>query len=288
MKKKTILYSIFLLAVILITAFTFKERHQENMEQLQKLKANYTITNTWELPAVLNEVSGIAWIGDNLIACVQDEDGTIFIYDLTNKKIVDEIPFAQGGDYEGIAIADKDAYIMRSDGLLYHIKNYRDNSKKVSTQQTKFSADNNMESLFFEEKTNTLLTIPKDRDEDESYKSIYEISLKSEKATVKPLAKISMEAELLKRFKQKKNNKTLSPSEIAVNSKTKEFFVLDGKQPKLVVLDSKGEVKKVCEFDKSVFAQPEGLTFSSDGRMFISNEAGKSSKANILEVTLQD
>lgn len=283
MKKKTILYSIFLIAIVIITAFTFKKRHQENKAQI---KANYTITTTWELPAVLNEVSGISWIGKDLFACVQDEEGKIFIYDVSTSKIIQEINFAGTGDYEGISVSGNDAYVMRSDGLLYFVKNYREKTKKVSEIQTKFAADNNMESLFFDNNSNALLTMTKDNDEENGYKNLYKISLRSDKPETKAIAKISMNADLLKEFKQKKINKTVTPSEVAVNPKTKEYYILDGKKPKLLVLDAKGELKEVFSLDKSVFAQPEGLTFSPDGRMFISNEAGKKGKANILEVKL--
>lgn len=95
-----------------------------------------------------------------------------------------------------------------------------------------------------------------------------------------------MNSPLLKPFQHKKITKTLSPSEIAINVKTVNFLVLDGRNPKLLWVDTKGNVKQVYKLDKETFAQPEGLTFSDDGRMFISNEAGKNSKANILEVKL--
>ncbi len=285
MMNKTKLYSIAFVSLIIITAFTFDKRHQENKELL---KANYSITKTWDLPDALNEVSGITWIADNLIACVQDEVGKIFIYDLAKKTIVKEISFAEPGDYEGIAVVGKDAYVMRSDGLLYHVKNYRESNKKVSKTQTKFLVKNNMESLFFDNKSNSLLTMPKDRDEDDEYKNIYQLSLQSEKPEAKTLAKISMDAELLKSFKKKKSYQTLNPSEIAINPTNRLVFVLEGKHPKLLILDINGNIKRIYKLDKSDFAQPEGLTFSPDGRMFIANEAGKNSKANILEVVLED
>ncbi|WP_017259022.1 SdiA-regulated domain-containing protein [Pedobacter arcticus] len=285
MRNKTKLYAIALVSLIIITAFTFDKRHQENKEQL---KVDYSITNTWELPAELNEVSGISWVADDLIACVQDEQGTIFIYDLKQKKIVKEISFAGAGDYEGIAVVGKDAYVMRSDGLLYHVKNYLNSNKKVSASQTRFVAKNNMESLFFDQKNNSLLSIPKERDEDDQYKNIYQIALNTEKAETKIFTKISMEAALFKSFKDKKVYKTLNPSEIAINPKTNDVFVLEGKRPKLLTLGINGQLKKLYMLDKAIFTQPEGLTFSPDGRMFISNEAGKNSKANILEVVLQN
>lgn len=285
MKNKKIYFWIILIVVVLITAFTFNKRHSENQEQI---KADYKVTNTWELPEVLNEISGIAWAGDNLIACVQDENGKIFLYDLAKKKITQEIQFADAGDYEGIAIVGEDAYVMRSDGLLFYVSNYRNGDRKVTLHQTQFSADNNMESLCFDEKSKSLLTIPKDIDEDKLFKSIYQLSLEKEKPTAEAIAKISMDSERLKEFKGKKINKTFNPSEVGVDAKTGGFFVLEGKDPKLLSVDTKGEVNRVYKFDKSVFAQPEGLAFSTDGRMFISNEAGKKGNANILEVELLD
>ena len=50
-----------------------------------------TIEKRWELPEILREVSGIAYMGKNRIACIQDEDGIIFIYDLSTSAIVKEI-----------------------------------------------------------------------------------------------------------------------------------------------------------------------------------------------------
>ena len=37
------------------------------------------VISKWEVPDILREVSGIAYLGPNRFACVQDEQGTIFI-----------------------------------------------------------------------------------------------------------------------------------------------------------------------------------------------------------------
>ncbi|MDT0649359.1 hypothetical protein RM529_04345, partial [Zunongwangia sp. F297] len=39
--------------------------------------AEYEILEKWQLPDILEEVSGIAWLDDSKLVCVQDEDGII-------------------------------------------------------------------------------------------------------------------------------------------------------------------------------------------------------------------
>ena len=81
--KKTIAGTlIIMLSVVAVMLFYSFEKNDA------RFKRNYNIVEKWELPEILNEVSAIDWIGTNSIAAVQDEDGTLFIYDLkANKKV---------------------------------------------------------------------------------------------------------------------------------------------------------------------------------------------------------
>lgn len=252
-------------------------------------KKDYTIVKSWKLPKILEEVSGIDWLSQNEIACVQDEDGIIFIYDLALNKITEQIPFAGPGDYEGIAIHNDDAFVMRSDGTIFQVLRFRESDKKVSKFQTAFSARNNMETLELDAINHHLITAPKDRDlEDDSFKGLYHIPLDSTKMSTQPNIRINMNDGALKSYlKKKKIYKTFSPSDVAIHPKTGEYYVLEGIKPKLVILDKDGTIKKVHELDKKTFAQPEGITFSPDGTLYISNEAGEKA-ANIREVLIDN
>ena len=75
----------------------------------------------WELPFELKEISGMAAIDDNTIACIQDESGIIFKYGLEEDKIIETLKFGKSGDYEGIALKDNIFYILRSDGRIYKV-----------------------------------------------------------------------------------------------------------------------------------------------------------------------
>lgn len=121
-----IILGVLVIAGGLIFSFDSKEKFSNSEDY------SYSIVAKWELPDILEEVSGIEWIGDGKIACIQDEDGIIFIYNLYSHKIETEIKFADPGDYEGIAIDDKTAYVLRSDGSIFKIQQFQ-SSKPITT-----------------------------------------------------------------------------------------------------------------------------------------------------------
>ncbi len=94
------------------------------------------IVQKWELPSDLKEVSGIAYIKDIKLACVQDEIGKIFIYNTDSKKVEKEIEFAGVGDYEGITVVNTTAYIIRADGNIFEVQNYNANKPSVVEHST--------------------------------------------------------------------------------------------------------------------------------------------------------
>ncbi|MEP2280298.1 SdiA-regulated domain-containing protein [Maribacter sp.] len=250
-------------------------------------KVTYEISGRWELPKELREVSGISWMNENQIAAIQDEDGIIFIYDLKKKKVINEIEFGNAGDYEGLAIKGDNAYALESDGTITVIKNFQNPDRKVTTYKTKFSEKNNMESLWLDLPANQLLVIPKDRDIDsDNMKGVYAFSLDDYKLAYKPVLQLDMEDEVLKNFREKKVYKNFRPSDIAIHPKTKEIYMLEGSKPKLLILDENGVAKKGYSLDKKIFPQPEGITFSPQGDLYISSEGKNDGKGTITKLKL--
>ena len=68
------------------------------------------------LPAALEEASAVSYIDGAHVGMVQDEHGVLYIYSLIENRIIDAIPFADSGDYEGLVILDREAWILKSDG----------------------------------------------------------------------------------------------------------------------------------------------------------------------------
>jgi uncharacterized protein YjiK len=278
---KYILIALFSMAVIGVAVGL---NWQNDQNPLASEKA-YSINKTWEMPKALDEISGIAWLEDGIIASVQDEDGIVFIYDLNSNKIIQEIEFADQGDYEGIAINDQDAYVMRSDGLVFEILNFRSKDKKVSQFKTDFSEDQNMETLFYDRNTKSLITTPKDEGlKSKATKGLYRIALDTKKMDSKAFLNIDMNNSALEEFRGKKLQKTFKPSDLAIHPKTGNYYILEGKNPKLMILDPKGNIENVYVLDEDDFPQPEGISFDPEGRLYISNEASKDASATILQV----
>ena len=144
-----------------------------------------------------------------------------------------------------------------------------------------------MESLTFDKQNKRLLLTPKDKDLGKKrIKNIYQIPLQTKSFDTVPIIDIDLKSKKLESSKSKKVEKTLRPSAIAVHPQTQDIYVLDSKNLQLLILHSNGEILKLYNLNKHDFAQPEGITFSTKGHLFIANEANKNN-ANILEVELK-
>ena len=245
-----------------------------------------TVEEKWELPSALKEVSGIAYLDDQRFACVQDEDGIIFIFNTTTSKIEKEVKFAGGGDYEGLALVDQDAYVVRSDGKIFEVQAWQGSNPKTSEYSTALTEDHNIEGLCHDPANNRLLLAIKDEEPgNKDYKGIYGFDLASKQLAEEPVYKINLTDKAFDKIDEEDQEDLISPSEINIHPKTGEIYIIEGKDPKILILDTNGKIKLLEELDEKDFPQAEGLTFSPEGALFISNEGGKKA-GNILRVSL--
>ncbi|NTS39279.1 SdiA-regulated domain-containing protein [Flavisolibacter sp. BT320] len=243
-----------------------------------------TIAQKWDLPPVLKEVSGIAYMDGDRFACIQDEQGVIYIYNRAAGKVEKEIRFGAPGDYEDIALVGEKAWVVRSDGKLFEVDMA---SGKATQHSTPLTAEHNVEGLVYDKASNRLLLAIKDDEPGGAdYKGIYGFDLAGKKMAKEPVYKIDMtnEAFASDKGKKKGKNKSVKPSAIGIHPSTGEIYVTDGPKSRLLIMEKNGNLKNVLQLGKS-FEQPEGITFSPSGELYISNEGNKQ-PGNILAVTL--
>jgi uncharacterized protein YjiK len=262
-----------------------KKDKKDKQDQSATVVSEVSILQKWELPTELKEVSGIAYMDEQRFACVQDEEGKIFIFNRATGKIEKEIPFAGSGDYEGIALKGNTAYVLRADGVLYEVS--MDGAQASAKEhKTALTVEHNVEGLTYDKTNNRLLLAIKDDEPgNRDYKGIYAFDLSKKEFIKEPAFKIDLHNKMLNVADGKKKNKSISPAEIAIHPQTNEIFITDGPKSMLLVMDKSGTIKRLLQLGKD-FVQPEGITFSPDGEMFISNEGAKQA-GNIMQVEIK-
>ena len=251
----------------------------------ESTEAGITVIKKWEMPKELTEISGLSYMDEQRFACVQDELGKIFIYNIASSKIEKEIPFGAAGDYEGLAVVGETVWVLRADGKLFEVANMNAAKPTVKEFGTPLTMKQDSEGLCYDKKNNRLLIAIKGVEPDtDDYKGIYAFDLASKKMDQQPVFKINL---LDKAFETngKKKRGSMNPSGISIHPLSGDIYITDGRDPKLLIMDAGGAIKKLYSLNNYEFAQPEGITFNSAGDLFISNE-GRKQPGNILQVKI--
>lgn len=245
------------------------------------------IIKRWELPDELLEISALSYIDEDRFACVQDEKGSIYIYNTSSEKIDQEISFAEAGDYEGLTVVGTTAYVVNSGGRIFEVQNFLNKNKAIKEYATALSTRENIEGLCFDKEHNRLLMAVKDKDPNSTnYKGIYSFDLNSKKFVPDVIYRIDLENELFSEGKKKKSKNEIHPSAITIKDGSGDVYIMDGPASRLLILNKEGSIKSLINLDKKEFPQPEGVTFNSKEQLFISNEGSKKKSGTIIQAEL--
>lgn len=265
-----------------------------SQEKIQyDLKGNF---KTAYLPKELQEVSGVTVIDSNLLACVQDENAIIYFIDKNTFDVKEKYSFGNDGDYEGIAYVKGVLYVLRSDGLLFEIRDYKTQMPKVITYTTNIPANNN-EGLCYDKFNNRLLigckSKPGKGPEFKNYREIYGFDLENKQIVGTPIFKFNTEqikkAVVAKGIKlpvkeKKKGTEEIlrfTISAIAVHPISKKLYLISSADKLLFVFDKKGDIENIETLDPFIFNKPEGIIFFESGDMVITNE-GQDKRPTLL------
>lgn len=242
----------------------------------------------WLLPPELREVSGITALDGRTVACVQDELGIVFLYDLERRVIAGQLPFGPRGDYEAITRAGDDWWVLRSDGLLLHLR-WTGSSLVLQGEHPLPLPYADFEGLCLDPAHDRLLVAPKDRPrgdkEQRDLRRVYAFDLRTRELLAEPVLQLDLvdlaaQAEQLgtplpvretAKGKERIALKLLC-SEIAVDPSRDEILLLSGVDRALVRVDRGGRLRAVQFFPADELPQPEGLAFLPDGRLLIASE----------------
>lgn len=250
-------------------------------------------THRWELPAKLEEISGLSYSGENKLACVQDEKGNIYIFNSSTGEVERKIDFGDDGDYEGIEVIGRDAWVMNSKGTLFFVQDYlNEDILSVEKYNTEFTGKNDTEGLGYDPVSGHLLIACKghpfvDEEHGKEFKAVYFFDTGTKKLDLKPFLLIEMDSikyyknyntmtrlgvELLAYIDDSKGDLSFQPSAIAVHPLSGNIYVLAAVGNLLIVYSREGKMLFMAKLRSKYHIQPEGICFSPDGTLYIANE----------------
>lgn len=222
------------------------------------------------LPEYLEEVSGLSYYATNQLAMLNDEKGRMYVYDLNSREVIHRVRFHGNGDFEGIERVGDYIYAIKSNGKLYRFNVQMEGV--VEEIKTPFDANNNIEGLGHDPFTNHLLIALKGKgdikDVEVKGKAVYGYHIPTQAFQKTPL--LVIQDKDLKRVVGDKFK--FRPSGVAVHPLSGEIYVLSYVQRSLLVFDKEGKPKHLTKLKSSLFPQPEGIAFTPNGNLFISNE----------------
>ncbi len=236
------------------------------------------------LPPELVEISGLAWVKEGVLATVQDEEGNIYLFDLSVGVVTEKIKFGDPGDYEGIAVKGEDFWVVSSNGNLYEVEQ----NGQVNQIETFLNKDYDVEGLeWYAEKGFFLLAckgFPGEGATLKDKKTCYAYDPATGVLSDQPFLVIDLEEVKQRNSREQGDNaspsiklkKVFQPSGIGIHPLSGDFYLISSVGKKLVVLASSGQLLHIASLDYPYFSQPEGICFSPEGIMYISTEGSGS------------
>ncbi|MEP7321862.1 MAG: hypothetical protein ABI761_08080 [Saprospiraceae bacterium] len=280
-------------AIILLNCKATNDKKEKDYPNNEKISGyNFTKPDRIiELPYELSEISGITPIDTNTLACIQDESGVLYLYNLSSNEIKNRFTFYDKGDFEDITRVDTSMYILRSNATLFEISNYVADPTKVNLYIMGIEALDN-EGLCYDKDHDRLLVASKGNSGKGSglknIRDIYAFDLKTKTLVETPVFKF--DERIIKQFaldhkievpvKQNKNGENepdikFRPTAICIHPITKKLFLLSGPDHGIFIFSTDGTLEYFEILNPDLFNQAEGLTFLENGDLLISNEAGE-------------
>jgi uncharacterized protein YjiK len=240
------------------------------------------------LPHALREVSGIVALDAHTVACVQDEKGRLFFVDMSRGQVEQRVRFGPDGDYEGLAQQGDGYWALRSDGELLQLRPDGGGGLVVARRVRVQAAHAEFEGLCWDPRSGLLLVAPKSRPEDGDVelRPLYAVDPATGATQAQPFLTLDRGRVLAaaRRLGVKLPIETdhrgrsrptlrLHWSEVAVDPRSGNLWLLSGVDRAVVVVDRAGAVLGLHVFAADELPQPEGITFLPDGELVLASEA---------------
>ena len=230
------------------------------------------------LPGELDEISGLSYYAkDTSLFAISDEKGVLFKIHTGIPTRISKWKVSPKADFEDIVLLDSIFYLLKANGVIQLVKFVGKDSIYNQEFPSAISGENDFETLYYDPSIKRLVALCKECEVDK--KGVVSAILFDPQTFNENIINIDVSA-LTK--KDEKKSFHLKAAAAAIHPITGELYILSSVNRLLVVMNKNKEILASYPLDPGLFKQPEGLCFSDDGMMMISNEAADVGTANIL------
>ena len=239
----------------------------------------YTLSTpkVYDLPDILNEISGVAYYPkDTSVFAIIDELGILFKIPLKTPTENKYWEFDKSRDYEDVVYIDSTFYILVSDGDIVTVDFSGDTMRSVK-HDINLSGKNEFETLFVAPDSKCIVLVCKECDHDKkSAISSYRFTLTDSGGVYEPYIVFDMS-----QLKEQRNEHFKAGAG-NVHPVSGDIYLITSVEKLLAIADSTGMVKQMIPLDPALYKQPEGLAFTPEGNLIISNEFAETGFAQLL------
>jgi len=225
----------------------------------------------WIMPAQLREISGLALTSRGTVLTHDDNSGRVSEIDPKTGILVKSFSLVgnQKEDFEAIAIAGNDIYLMASDGKLFRFREGADGQQvQFILFDTGLRKQCEFESLTYEADSTRLVMACKRILDKQAPKDlvIYRMPLPLNRAT------FTLLHVPLQQVVGSNKWKGFRPSDMTIDPFTRNYVIIASHEKGLLVLTPDGDVVR-SEPLPGDHQQPEGVAITRDSILLISDEA---------------
>lgn len=241
---------------------------------------------SFALPHKLREISAIVAVDATTLACLQDEQGELFFFDVLTGVVTERAKFGAPGDYEGLTRVGSDYWVLRSDGRLLQVRRGGDGLAIERTVDVEASL-HDFEGLAYDARDRVLVVAPKAVSKavgEKDLRPLLAVDVTTGATATEPYATIDRDRVLeaavrlgvtVPTRETRKGEKPvfhLRFAEVAVHPRTGELWLLSAVDRAVIVADRSGAVLGLHFFTVDELPQPEAATFLPGGDLVIASE----------------
>jgi uncharacterized protein YjiK len=235
----------------------------------------------WIMPPELREISGLVLTPDGRILAHDDEVSKIYAIDPRTGVLLKQFTLGSGirGDFESIAMAGNNIYLLESDGVLYQFQEGDDGAGvPYSVVDLHLKKQCEFESMVYQADSNWLV-MPCKNAKDKSLEHnlvIYRWKLDGPQNSRLSMITIPF-AQLIGSNKWK----SLHPSDITIDPATGNFVMITSHEKALIEMTPTGDLVRSEPLPEG-HNQPEGIAITKDSILMVSDEATRNPAAITL------